>query len=274
MNIEIVAPQIVDEIEFFVADKGDTGLSTAGLARLCGVAIQTMSRLLLSGEVDSAYTCPKWLEPLRDKIFYTQLEGTKGQKIVREEVAVLVIENYAFESKNKTETALNSYRKFARKGFNHWVKEITNYTENNNENKLLDAVNELIGEVKELKAETKQLKVEVGEYHKIRNTTISIYPGMNACLDMFNNDDKILAPKQDDITLAEWLKTKGVVLDKSRMHKFANLVAETYRTMTGNDPRQAMVAALNGRGASPRNVYAPREYPILEVSLAKLFNNL
>lgn len=271
MDKVIVTPRIVDEIEFFVANTSETGVSESGLARLSGVAQQTIHRLLN----DTAKSCPKWLEPVRDKIFYLQLEGIKGQKIVREEAAVLVIEYYAFDSHAKNEIAKNSYRKFARKGFNMWVKEITNFTNTETaENKLLDAVNELIGEVKELKAETKELKIEVGEYRNIRKTTISIYPGMDACLDMFNNDPKILEPAQIDITLSDWLKTKGVVLDKSRMHKFANLVAETYRTMTGNDPRQAMVAALNGRGASPRNVYAPREYPILEVSLAKLFNNL
>ena len=123
-----------DGVEFFtIDDTGKSGMSEAGLARLCNVTPmavhKTISNNVYTWEQD------KSLEPgFRKHLTYIPRDGRKigtghisNIKILSAEVCARVIEYYAFESKHKTEEALFAYRKFASKGITSWIQEATHW---------------------------------------------------------------------------------------------------------------------------------------------------
>ena len=131
MNITRV---IQDGVEFFTVDEtGESGMSEAGLARLCNVtpmAINKFIRISLS-----TWDAEKSLEPQRNQgVRYKPSQNSRtsrGQNadihLVRAEACAKVIEHYAFNSKYKTEEALFAYRKFAAAGITGWIQEMTNW---------------------------------------------------------------------------------------------------------------------------------------------------
>lgn len=272
----VVLPRIVDDIEFYITDSGiESGMSEAGLARLSGVSAQTLNQRLLANlalteEENATWNCPKCLEDYRGNVFYLQLIGGKGgigAKIVREEVCAGVIEYYSFDSRHNNEIARKNYRKFARKGINQWIKEITGFSEENKTDQLLSMMQELISEVKELRVVTHQ-------HNNICRTTVHVFPRLDEMLDDLAKDDAkalLSAENFKPVVLVDWLKEKGVTLDKSHMHRFANLVAETYRTMTGKDPVTVLGENKKGYLTIKRNGYRVYEFPVLEIALKKLF---
>jgi transcriptional regulator with XRE-family HTH domain len=270
-EIEIVKPTVIDGIEFFVSSKGETGISISGLAVLCGVSRQTISRFL-NGKTGATYRTPQWLEPFNGNYFTPQLTGEHNESIVKSDVCVAVIEYYALDSKDEKSKAIakNSYRKFANKGFSDWVKEITGFASEQNNVAVLETLQQILTKITSLENETQQLKTEVKEYRNIRQTTTTIYPGMDYCLDSFT-EQKAIAPAHVSVFLSEWLEKKGITLDKSNLHRFAGLAAATYKTMRQQEPMKVMRADKNGKGGSLTNVFFPEDYPILEVALKRLF---
>jgi hypothetical protein len=142
-----------DGVEFFTINAtGESGMSESGLARLCGVARQTVSELLQNWIAGK--TCPECLKPLIDKDFGSQAritgktpseclkpfadkdfrsqaklqaQGLNHVTVVKAEVCAAVIEYYAFESRYKTKEALFAFRKFATMGIQSWIQEITGW---------------------------------------------------------------------------------------------------------------------------------------------------
>jgi hypothetical protein len=119
-----------DGVEFFTINAtGESGMSESGLARLCGVAQQTVNELLQNWITGK--TRPECLKLFTDKDFRSQVrlqaQGLNHATVVGSEVCAAVIEYYAFESKRKTKEALFAFRKFARMGIQTWIQEITGW---------------------------------------------------------------------------------------------------------------------------------------------------
>jgi hypothetical protein len=118
---------VKDGVEFFtVLETGESGMSVSGLARLCGVSKQAMSKLLKSL---STKTPSEWLEPLTDKDLDLSQNGHKNGAKVRvlsAETCASVLAHYAF-SGNKT--AAFSMQKFNRMGIDLWIQSITGWSQ-------------------------------------------------------------------------------------------------------------------------------------------------
>jgi hypothetical protein len=119
-----------DGVEFFTIDAtGESGMSESGLARLCGVARQTVNELLQNWIAGK--TRPECLKAFTDKDFRSQVRlqarGLNHATVVRAEVCAAVIEHYAFESRRKTKEALFAFRKFATMGIQTWIQGITGW---------------------------------------------------------------------------------------------------------------------------------------------------
>lgn len=123
-----------DDVEFFTIDRtGESGMSEAGLARLCDVSRQSVMRIIretgvtkneknYSNDASSGTSrvYPKGLTP--DERSYIS-----HFYFISAFVCAEVIEHYAIDSKHKTEAALFAYRKFAKMGINAWIQEMTNW---------------------------------------------------------------------------------------------------------------------------------------------------
>lgn len=256
-----VKPQTVDGIEFYVSPEGlETGMSISGLARLCGVAQQTLQQRLLdklSQENNSTWKPPQLLERFQGRVYSKLLIGDNPgfpAKIVVDEVCAAVIEYYAFESKAANETAIFTYRKFATKGIQQWIKEVTGYAQEGNNDKVLGLLQQLITKVD-------KLETTVEEYHHIRKTTINVFPGLDNMLDTLAENKAL---PSGFVTLNDWLSSKGINLSKSAKHRLANIVADTYKSTTGRNPPKMLV------GSNRVCVYKTEELPILEMSLKHL----
>lgn len=265
MTDEIVKvnPIVVDEIEFYVSSDGKyTGMSITGLARMSGVKRQTLSKLLASVNEGSNL---ELLEPLKNKVFHTQLEADNSAKIVDSEACAAVIEYYAFDSKVSNPTAIYSYRKFAKWGIDKWIKSITGYADKSEELALLDSIKEILKEVKELKQTTIK-------YENIRGKTTVVFPNLDTMLEEMSLEENLLPDNNSyELTATEWLATKGITLDKSKRHKFACMLADTYRSTTGREPKKTVRTTKDGKKNNGVLVYLPREFPILQLCLNKLF---
>lgn len=263
MTLIPVKPQKIDGIEFYVSPDGnETGMSVSGLARLCGVSEQSLNQrllALLSQETAPAWKAPKCLERFQGKVFSAQLIGDNGgypAKIVTAEVCAAVAEYYAFESKAANQTALYSYRKFAVTGIHNWIKEVTGRAEEGNNGKVLELLQQLIGKVD-------RLETTVEKYNNIRKTTISIFPPLNEMLDTFAENRTLPAGA---VTLNTWLIDKGIVLTKSAKHRLANIVADTIKSTTGQNPKKLSI------GGNRACVYTSEQVAILEMALKHLIS--
>lgn len=114
-------------VEFFtVQTTGESGMSQSGLARLCGVSRQAIDQLLNSV---STNLCPDFLKPLQgnDLMLMASVNEFKNVTILRDTVCAHILEWYAFESKRRTETARQAFRKFASVGIRTWIQGITGW---------------------------------------------------------------------------------------------------------------------------------------------------
>jgi hypothetical protein len=123
-----------DDVEFFTIDAtGESGMSEAGLARLCGVSRQAVMKVLRETGVTkrglnslednpSKYSRvrPKGLTP-EERSYISHLS------FISASVCADVIEHYAFHSRHKTKEALFAYQKFAKLGITTWIQQITEW---------------------------------------------------------------------------------------------------------------------------------------------------
>jgi len=100
--------------ELRIDSDGKSYCGLRGAARLCGISVQTLSEHFTDRETPS-----KLAQVLLDKQFEVSGFGSSG---IPDIALALIIEYYAFDSKVKSETALNSYRAFASIGIRAWIK--------------------------------------------------------------------------------------------------------------------------------------------------------
>ncbi|MFA9202148.1 MAG: hypothetical protein ACEQSC_01185, partial [Candidatus Nanopelagicaceae bacterium] len=172
---EIVKPIEVNGIEFYVSKDGkQIGLSQIGLARLAGITEAPLRRILAeivdyldranhdqNNEVSTLSAASQYILSALGNASavrpYLDITSSNQAKVVNASVASVVVEYYAFEAKNKTEIALFSFRKFANKGIETWIKEVTNFVEASDTSALLasmaSTLNLLASDVAEMKAE-------------------------------------------------------------------------------------------------------------------------
>lgn len=258
-----VNPVTVDEIEFYVSFDGKyTGMSQRGLARLCGVEESTIRRLI--SKLGTAQINTKTLQNLTGKDSWVRTSSPNQAEVIPSKVCASVIAYYAFESKAANDTAKYSLAKFSVTGIDSWIKDITGYADKSEELALLDSIKEVLKEVKELKQTTVK-------YENIRGKTTVVFPNLDTMLDeLALEENLILENNNGEMTATEWLATKGITLDKSKRHKFAGMLAETYKSMTKKEPKKVVRTGKDGKKNNGVSVYQFDELPILQLCLNKL----
>jgi|694.fasta_scaffold01738_39 hypothetical protein len=268
-----------DDIELYVTNDGKvTGVSLSGLAKLCGVTRKAISQVTNSLTAPGTNTYPKSLEPLAGKVFNPEVTGERGAKIVMEDVAIRIVEYYAYESRVKTDVAKTNFRLLAQKGLNAYIKELTptdNVT-SVNLNDIQNTLTQLLLKVDENNKQLLENQQIVVEYKQLRNTTVTIIPGVDKLLnDYLELDSDLTLTSSDRIPLTKWLEVeKGCTLDRKTLHKLAHLVSGAYKSTTNKEPvRGTFVKRIvNGKKKVQANtcLYSSDEFPILEMA----FNNL
>jgi hypothetical protein len=121
---------IQDKVEFFTVNAtGRAAISESGLARLVGVTPKAINYLLADSPVGRKYR-PEELKSLETAGFHLEVSGENNSNLVKAEVAAIVIEYYAYESRRKkTKEALFAYRKFAKMGIERWIQGITGWVD-------------------------------------------------------------------------------------------------------------------------------------------------
>lgn len=263
-NIEL-SPAIIDDIEFYVSsDESVKGLSISGVARLSGVHLSTISELLNRLNEPSGKRVPNELESLRGNVFTPLAITNNGAKIVDSKAASRIIRYYAYESKQaKNETAKKSYDKFAERGIDNWITEVTGCAAIDNQRQVLGLLNQLIEDVN-------QLKTVTTEYNNIRGNTSVVFPNLDKMLEDLKEEELPQLTSGVEISLNQWLLSKGMMLDRSSKHRLSLLVSETYKTTTGKKPNKKTIKIGKGRYQPNTCVYKEEEFPILEMSLRKL----
>ena len=79
MSIEIVAPVIVDNVEFYISSDG----TQSGLARLCGVGENAIRKIIISEP--RTKTPPKALESFVSNVFHLAMTSDQSAKIITTE---------------------------------------------------------------------------------------------------------------------------------------------------------------------------------------------
>lgn len=261
-----VSPQIVNDIEFYVSeDLNVNGLSISGLSRLAGVHLSTMSSLVSRLDDTSVKTHPKDLEAFVGKVFVPLAVGVNGAKIINSKAAARIIRYYAYESKQaRNHIAKESYDKFAEIGIDTWIKNVVGVSKNeDNQNKVIELLGTLINKVDKLEQVTT-------EYKQIRGNTSVIFPNLDRMLEELKEQELNCLPSGKELSLNQWLLTKGMMLDRSSKHRLSLLVSETYKTTTGKKPTKKTLKLGKGRYQPNTCVYTEEEFPILEMSLRKL----
>lgn len=262
-NIEL-SPQIINDIEFYVSsDETVMGLSISGLSRLCGVPRKTLSDQLANINEPGEKKLPETLQPLAGKVFTLAVSSVNGAKIIDSKAASRIIRYYAYESKNTTPTAKASYDKFAEIGINTWIKEVTGCANTQNQQQVVGLLTQLIEKVDRLETVTT-------EYNNIRGNTSVVFPNLDKMLEDLKEQELPQLTSGVEISLNQWLLTKGMMLDRSSKHRLSLLVSETYKTTTGKKPHKKTIKISKGRYQPNTCVYKEEEFPILEMSLRKL----
>ena len=263
-NIEL-SPEIVNEIEFYVSSDLDvSGLSISGVARLAGVDRKTISQLVNLLDNPGEKMVVKSLQPFVGKVFTPGAIGVNNAKIVNAKAASRIIRYYAYESKQAcNEIAKNSYDKFAEIGIDNWIKNIIGISNNNNNTQVIEMLSTLIGKVDRLETVTT-------EYNRIRGNTSVVFPNLDKMLEDLKEQELPQLTSGVEISLNQWLLSKGMMLDRSSKHRLSLLVSETYKTTTGKKPHKKTIKLSKGRYQPNTCVYKEEEFPILEMSLRKL----
>jgi hypothetical protein len=114
----------VDSVQFFTdAATGRSGISQSGLAVLCGVTKQALSKLTKS----LSTKCPSiWLKPIQGKVDDLSTRTETGILLYYDQLAIAIIKHYAFSGREQAQLVLD---KFALIGFNAWVQRMTGWQE-------------------------------------------------------------------------------------------------------------------------------------------------
>jgi hypothetical protein len=124
--------EIQDGIEFFtVIATGEGKMSETGLARLSGITQQSMNDRVQ--HTITGNNVPELLQDFAGRDFRSQVtlvfDGvTMNLNLLPSDFCAATIEYYGFESREKRALAQKSFRKFARRGIDSWIQEITGWT--------------------------------------------------------------------------------------------------------------------------------------------------
>lgn len=261
----------VDGIEFYVSIDGtQSGMSESGLARLCGVDRSSIHNLLQKAAADKKV--PEILKPILGKDFYLPTDADKNAQVIPADICALVIEYYAFESKAKNDTARFSFRKFASKGMDLWIKEVTGYQKDQ-----IPESKEILSLLQQLLVKVDNLEKDSKEYKNLRGRTVKTFPALDKTLEELATEEECLPEENpQNYTLVEWIaKTKkGVILDNSSKHRLALLTSETFKSVTGNEPKKEhRQDKITKKRTNSVSVYSYTEFPILQLAWNKLFNS-
>ena len=261
----------VDGIEFYVSIDGtQSGMSESGLARLCGVDRSSVHNLLQKAAADKKV--PETLKPILGKDFYLPTDADKNAQVIPADICALVIEYYAFESKAANDTAKFSFRKFASKGICSWIKEVTGYREGQ-----IPESKEILSLLQQLLVKVDNLEKDSKEYKNLRGRSVKVFPALDRTLEELATEEECLPEENpQNYTLVEWIakSKKGVLLDNSSKHRLALLVSETYKSVTGNEPkREHRQNKETKKRTNSVSVYSYIEFPILQLAWNKLFNS-
>lgn len=274
----VVKPTVVDDIEFYIAPNGEAGMSLNGLARLCGIDPMSLrkhvkKKYLTIGQ--KAAPMPENADPTevddgfdhRPDSVELDIKAFRNARVIRDDVCAEIIEYYAFDSEYATEDALFSYRKFARLGIRAWIHQLVGYAQAHDNFKVLETLNAVLSELKDIKADNRK-------YKAIRAQNDVYFAGLNDLMDEIADTEVKALPSGDEegrFTVAEWLQTRGITLDKSQLHKLAAMAAFTYRTLAKKDPTIVYRHSTQSSKTKKVNGYLEGEFPILSIALTKLF---
>lgn len=261
MSIQIVKPSVVNGVEFYVSSDGtQSGVSVRGLARLCGVDVAGLSRII-NGKGSKA------LESFAGNIYYSDLSSEQGAKIITTNAATEIVFYYAFESKATNDMAKFSAREFAKQGMHNWIKQVTGFSVSDNNHMLTATINELYRNMQVLTQEMK-------EWRTVRKVADDNMEGVNILIEEINKNEEFNQPETDGrtYTIAEWLEQeKGITgLTTGESIKIGRSVAQTYKSLRQYKPRQMARYYRSRRTNKPNSkrlaVYTQEDFPILEVA--------
>jgi hypothetical protein len=265
MSIEIVKPIVINEVEFYISSDGtQSGVSQVGLARLCGVAENSIRHIV---NTSSTQKPSKALESFTDNVFHSTLTSEQQARIITTSAATEIIFYYAFESKTANPTAKFSAKQFAKQGMHNWIKEITGFSVADNNHMLTATINELYRNMQ-------ILTQEMREWRTVRKVADDHMEGVNILIEEINKNEEYRQPEADQrtYTIAEWLEEyKGVAgLTTSEAIKIGRSVAQTYKSLRQYKPRQMARYYRSRRTNKPNSkrlaVYTQDDFPILEVA--------
>ena len=147
----------------------------------------------------------------------------------------------------------------------NWIKDVVGVVNQDNNNKIIELLSTLIGKVDRLETVTT-------EYNNIRGNTSVVFPNLDKMLEDLKEQELPQLTSGVDISLNQWLLSKGMMLDRSSKHRLSLLVSETYKTTTGKKPHKKTIKISKGRYQPNTCVYKEEEFPILEMSLRKLLD--
>jgi hypothetical protein len=271
--IERVKPIVSDGIEFYVSNDGSqVGLSQVGLARLCGISEAGLRAMILALS-DRSKRRDGSLKSLVGKDLSLDIGSNQQAKIIAAEHAALIIEYYAFESPSRTETAVFSFRKFAQKGIEAWIKEVTGFSAAGDFVALQSSIEQLVSITTKLNDRLVKMEGQTAGY---RVASVKL-PGLKEWMEAIPADGDELAIEGDEelFTLAEYLKMeKHITFDNSSMIKFSHKVSSVFQTMSAKMPAKKQGTSARGYKAPPVNAYSRADFPLLDVAFKQVVHTL
>jgi hypothetical protein len=273
-NIQMVQKE-VDGIEFYVSTDGkQSGMSISGLARLCGVSRPSLQDLLQKIQLNegAGKKTPEMLKVLSSKDLYLQVDANNNAQVISADICAVIVEYYAFESKASNDTARFSFRKFSNKGMDLWIKEVTGYQKDQ-----IPESKEIVSLLQQLLVKVDNLEKDSKEYKNLRGRTVKVFPALDKTLEELAVEEECLPEENpQNYTLVEWIVAtkKGVILDNSSKHRLALLASETFKSVTGKEPKkECRQDKTTKKRTNSVSVYSYAEFPILQLAWNKLFNS-